>query len=121
MRQYFIVFIILFLSSFFSQEGNTMENITLAQAQEIAQHELDQIAPQYHFILLPGRVEEYAFGWVFGFAPKKYIESRNPNDIIPGPSGLAVERDGTIQSLPSRPPREAAIKEILRQWEARHH
>jgi Immunity protein 35 len=121
MRQSFIPLIILFFSSSLSQEGNTMENITLAQAQEIAQRELDHIAPQYHFMLLAGQVEEYAFGWVFGFAPKKYIESRNPNDIIPGPSALAVERDGTIQPLPSRPPREAAIEEILRQWEVRHH
>jgi len=40
-----------------------MDNISLKQAQEIAQRELDRSSPQHHFTLLPGDVQEFAFGW----------------------------------------------------------
>lgn len=97
-----------------------MHNITLKQAQEIAQRELDRENPRYRFTLVPGDVQEFSFGWVFGFAPKKFIESHDINDMVPGSSSMVVERDGTPKFLPSSPPSQA-IAEFARQWRARHH
>ncbi len=97
-----------------------MENISFDQAQKIAQEELDRTDSQNHFTLVPGDVKEFTFGWVFGFAPKKFIESRDVHDLAPGPSMMVVERDGTIKVLPSSPP-ERAIAEFARGWRARHH
>jgi len=98
-----------------------MHNITLKQAQEIAQRELDRETPRYRFTLVPGKVQEFAFGWVFGFAPKKYLESHNRNDMVPGPGSLVVERDGSSQFLPSSASPDLVLAEFLRQWKARHH
>jgi hypothetical protein len=97
-----------------------MDNITLDQAQEITQRELDRTTPQHRLSLVPGDVQEFSFGWVFGFAPKKFIESDDINDLVPGSSSMVVERDGTPQFLPSSPPGQA-IAEFIRQWRARHH
>ena len=63
-----------------------MENISLDQVQKIAQSELDQTTSQHRFTLVPGDVQEFNFGWVFGFAPKKFIESRDIHDLAPGPA-----------------------------------
>ena len=97
-----------------------MGNIDLGEAQEVAQRELDRTSPAHRFTLIPGDVQEFSFGWVFGFAPKKYIESHDRHDLVPGPGLLVVERDGTTQFLPSSPP-NYAIAEFTRQWRARHH
>jgi hypothetical protein len=97
-----------------------MDNINLKQAQEIAQRELDRSSPQHHFTLLPSEVQEFAFGWVFAYAPRKYLESHDRDYMVPGAGPLVVERDGSTQFLPSRPPGQA-IAEFARQWRARHH
>jgi hypothetical protein len=70
-------------------------------AQKIAQRELDRTTPKHRFTLVPGDIQEFSFGWVLGFTPKKFIESRDINGLVPGPSSMAVERDGMVQFLPS--------------------
>lgn len=97
-----------------------MDKITLGQAQKIAQIELDKTTHQYPEALVPGDVQEFDFGWVFGFATKKYLESHDENDVVPGSSLLVVERDGKTEFLPSAPPAHA-IAEFARRWRARHH
>ena len=39
-----------------------MENISLNEAQKIAQIELEHTTPARHFTLVPGDVQEFAFG-----------------------------------------------------------
>jgi hypothetical protein len=97
-----------------------MENISLNEAQKIAQMELEHTTPARRFTLVPGDVQEFAFGWVFRFAPKKFIETRDVHDLAPGSSLIVVERDGTVQFLPSSPP-EHAIAEFARSWRLHHH
>jgi hypothetical protein len=69
---------------------------------------------------VPGDIQEFSFGWVLGFTPKKFIESRDINGLVPGPSSMAVERDGMVQFLPSSPA-DHSIAEFARSWRARHH
>jgi hypothetical protein len=102
-------------------ECSAMENITFEEAQKTAQRKLDLTNPEHHFTLAPGRVQEFAFGWVFGFAPKKYLETHNINDMVPGPGSLVVERDGSTQFLPSSASPDLVLAEFLRQRKARHH
>src|SRR5262249_8245296 len=103
----------------FTQVCYPMDNISLEKAQEIAQRQLDRMTPQHRFTLIPGDVREFVFGWVFGFAPKKYIESHDINDLVPGPNSLVVEPDGTTSFLPSSP-RDHAIAEFARESQSRH-
>lgn len=120
MRHRFILTAIAVYFLVLLQECPAMENISLDQAQQIAQTKLDQTTLQHHPTLGPDDVQEFNFGWVFGFAPKKFIESRDIHDLAPGPSLIVVERDGTVQFLPSSPTQHA-IAEFARSWRARHH
>jgi len=98
-----------------------MDKISLPQAQEIAQRELDRSSPQRHFTLLPGDVQEFAFGWVFAYAPRKYIQSHDINDMVPGAGPLVVERDGSTRFLSSSGSFKSIVSAFLKQWKARHH
>ncbi|MGH6838396.1 MAG: YrhB domain-containing protein [Methylocella sp.] len=120
MRYFFILLMTLVYFLVLVPECSAMDKITLGQAQKIAQRELDRTNPEHRFTLLPGDVQEFDFGWVFGFAPKKFLESHNINDTVPGGSSLVVERDGTTEFLGSSPPAHE-IAEFARRWRARHH
>jgi len=102
------------------EECSAMDKIALELAQRIAQRELDRTSPKHQFTLVPGDAQELPFGWVFGFAPKRYLETHNVNDKVPGPTLIVIEHNGSVQFLPSAP-RTTAITEFTRQWQQRHH
>lgn len=109
----------IYLTIALGQECAAVENLTLTQAREIAQRELDGESRKYDFVLVPGDIQELPCGWVFGFAPKKFLESHNINELAPGPSAIVVERDGNTHFLPSSP-RQHAVADFAHQWRQRH-
>ena len=97
-----------------------MDSITLDQAREIAQHRVAEIAPEHRFEILPSQTEEFSFGWVFRYVPRRYQDTRNPSDLVPGFGPLVVNRDRTATFLPSGLPPDVAVENYRLRWEQSH-
>jgi hypothetical protein len=97
-----------------------VKGLSRAQALVIARHELKALDPQTEWVIEEAKTLEKPFGWVFFYAPKAYLESRDPGDLIPGAGPLVVERaDGSTKVLSSSVPPEKAIEEFEKEWRKR--
>jgi hypothetical protein len=73
------------------------KDLTYEEAKKLAVAEMNTIANKDHDILFwKERSFEKPHYWFFAFAPKKYIETGNPNYSIPGLPSIIIEKDGTI-------------------------
>jgi hypothetical protein len=96
-----------------------MTSIDVNQAAAIAAREIKDVGPTHDFVILDDKTEEHPFGWVFFYVPRRYLETRNPNDLVPGNGPLVVERDGRTTFLPTSVPPPVAIAEYERGWRTR--
>jgi hypothetical protein len=51
--------------------------------------------------IVDNQTEEHDFGWVFFYTTKRYLETKNINDIVPGNGPIIVNRDGSVVTLPT--------------------
>jgi len=92
--------------------------ISLARALDIAKKEVSEISNQHDFVLQEDRTVERRFGWVFFYTTRKYLETRDPQYLVPGNAPLAVLRqDGSIAHLATSVPPERAIEIYEKRWE----
>ena len=95
-----------------------MDEIGLEQARILATQAL---ARDTRHELVISAVSEHEFGWVFEYAPKKYLETGDPNYLVPGSTPLVVTREGKVESLgSSRPQLGTTIAEYLEKWRRTH-
>jgi hypothetical protein len=96
--------------------------ISLERALEIARKEISESSNQHDFVLQEDRTVERRFGWVFFYTTRKYLETRDPQYLVPGNAPLAVLRqDGSIAHLATSVPPERAIEVYEGRWEESQH
>jgi hypothetical protein len=93
-----------------------MDQITVDQAQVIAQQELSKFGPDNQFVIMPEETGEFPFGWVFKYLPQRYLDTRAPGDLVPGTGPLVVSRDGSALFLTTSVPPDVAVHVYLKQW-----
>lgn len=94
--------------------------VDAARALEIARDTVAAIEPPGSRILLPDRTVERSFGWVFFYTTKRYLESKSPEDLVPGDGPLVVHRtDGSIAFLSTSLSPLAAVEQYETLWRAR--
>jgi hypothetical protein len=97
----------------------TQHGVTRERAAELAREAVARLGGNHDMVLLEEEIQEREFGWVFRFAPKKYIETHDPRHMVPGLGPVAVERAGgatTFLATSVHP--DAAIAEFERRWRA---
>jgi hypothetical protein len=86
--------------------------ITRERAFEIARAAISGLKPGTEFVLDEPRTVEKDWGWIFSFATRAYLESRDPRAIVPGTGPLVVERaDGATAFLSTSVPPARAVAE----------
>lgn len=91
------------------------EPLSLQEAQAIAEKYLG--GDRHEMTVQPELTQEFEFGFVFYYVPKKFIETRNPRDLIPGISPLVVDRrDRKAHPLSSELDGERAIEAYKENW-----
>jgi hypothetical protein len=94
------------------------EEITKQHALEIARKAIADLKLGTELVLLEDKTLEKDFGWVFFNTTKKYLETKNPNDLLPGIGPLVVERsDGSTHFLSTSLPPNKAIEEFEHNWQ----
>ena len=92
-----------------------MDAITINQATDMVVEYIRKYQ-DHDFIVMNDKTKEYEFGWVFFYAPRRAIEERNKNFMVPGAGPIAVNRDGHLYELGTSVPPAQAIETYLRQW-----
>lgn len=90
---------------------------TLLDAIEIARNELRTSGGNHSFVIDEQQTLERPFGWVFFYFPKRYLESRDFKDLVPGASPLIVRRgSGATEYLTTSRPPAVALEEFEKRW-----
>lgn len=120
LRQHLRLVAILLVTVCLQSESLTMSpshDLTRQEAQAIAAKILYDSRPSAEYVILTGETLERDFGWVFFYAPRQYLDTKNPNDLIPGAGPLVVLRkDGSTRYLPTSVPPVPAVDEFERRW-----
>jgi Immunity protein 35 len=94
--------------------------ISKEHALDIARKKIATLKPGTELVILEEKTVEKDFGWVFFYTTKKYLQSHNPGDLLPGNSPLVVERaDGSTHFLSTSLPPNRAIDEYESVWRKR--
>jgi len=93
-----------------------MRKIERAQAVEIANREIAEMGPEHDFVIRPDATEERDFGWVFFYAPRRYLETGDKKYLTPGNGPLLVLADGTVEYLTTSMAPAAAIDAYEASW-----
>ena len=94
-----------------------------ALANEWIAHAWNNVDTKYGdmgMVLMPEDTKEYEFGWVFFYAPKKYLETRDPDDTVPGTAPLIVNFEGNVVPISSSVPPDVAISTYREEWLKAH-
>ena len=97
-----------------------MKTINRQEAMRIALEAMAETDEAGHdFSIVEDRTEEYEFGWVFRFLPRRFLETGDIEDLVPGTGPVIVDREGTVTfvSTASRP--EVEIEKYLEAWRTR--
>lgn len=91
--------------------------INAAQAKEIAVKTVADIENGPDYVIVDDQTVEKPFGWVFFYAPKKYVETKDIKYLRPGDGPLVVPReDGKPFFVTTSVPPSMAIAELERRW-----
>ncbi|HYC57704.1 MAG TPA: YrhB domain-containing protein [Candidatus Binatia bacterium] len=94
--------------------------LKIADATAIASAAVRAMPPPGSRILLEEKTVEAEFGWVFFYTTRRYQETSDPADLVPGDSPFVVDRsDGAIHFLSSSMPPAAAIEAYSDLWKSR--
>lgn len=96
---------------YFKSSSGSKPIITLEQASLVAQKEIEKKGSG--MALFP-EFETHDFGWVFFWNSKKYLETQDVKDMVPGTGPLVVTKGGKVEFLTSAMPPRQAIEEYKR-------
>lgn len=103
---------------FLSNLAFAEEFVTSEQAYRMVEQEL-RSDRQHDFVIT--QTAEYEFGWVFHYVPRRYSETRDSRDLVPGSTPLVVNRDGKLESLcDAMTETDVGIAEYLKKWRQKH-
>lgn len=95
--------------------------VNYEQALQIARAALKESDPEGRMALQEEKTREMAFGWVFSYTTKKYLQTGDFNDTIPGTGPLIVFRhDGSVEFLTTSLPPERLLQDVEDRWKAEH-
>jgi hypothetical protein len=93
------------------------EPITKARALEIARRVVAELSDHHDFVILEDKTVERPFGWVFFYTTRPYLQTGDPNYLIPGAAPLVVHRaDGSTEHLATSVPPARAIEIYEKGW-----
>ena len=91
-----------------------MSEITLQQAEAIAQRELDAIGTPGEMAIDRKRTRTLEFGWLFRAETRRFLETGDSRHRIPGVGPLVIERrSGEASFLPTAVPPDRALQMYL--------
>ena len=91
------------------------------EALQIARRALKESDPEDRMVLQEEKTEERSFGWVFAYTTRRYLETGDFNDTVPGVGPLIVFRhDGSVEFLPTSLPPERLLQDVEERWQAEH-
>jgi hypothetical protein len=74
--------------------------MTKAQALEIAKNEISKLKEDTEFIIFDDRILEKKDGWVFFYNTKKFIDTGDPTNLIPGIVPIFINKsDGSVRYI----------------------
>ena len=115
-----VLALVLFAAIVLQPEASKMSpshDLTKQEAEAIAAKLLHETRPDAEYVILTDETMERDFGWVFFYAPRLYLETKDPNYLIPGAGPLVVLRkDGSIRYLPTSVPPIPTVAEFERRW-----
>lgn len=86
--------------------------LTRSGAEEIAKAYLNADGNGHQMTIMPELTQEEDFGFVVFYAPKKFIETRDPRYAVPGNGPLVIDRaDHKAHPLPTSLDPKSAIDE----------
>lgn len=95
--------------------------VNYEEARVIARQALEQSDPEDRMVLQEEKTQERSFGWVFAYTTRRYLETGDFNDTVPGVGPLIVFRhDGSFEFLTTSLPPERLLKDVEERWEAVH-
>lgn len=100
-----------------SETSSSGDTITQEQARELARKECCGFPNTKDFVLNDVATTEHNFGWVFYYATKKYLETKDPRDSIPGTAPIIVKKDGSVVRLSSSSDPQQQIAQYERGYE----
>jgi hypothetical protein len=68
--------------------------ISPERALAIARESIANLAPGIEFVILEDETLEKDYGWVFRFTTRRYLDTSDPNALVPGSGPLVVEKEG---------------------------
>ena len=92
--------------------------MTAESALQIARQKVAELSGADGELLLEeSKTQEHEFGWVFFWTTKKYLETGDPQFLVPGNGPLVVNReDGSTHLLSTSVPPARAIAEYEDRW-----
>ncbi len=88
------------------------------QAERIAEKTFASVAGGHDLVMMKDRTVNRPFGWVFFATTRKYLETHDPQYLVPGMAPLVVLReDGSTEFLPTSLPPARAIELYEKRWE----
>jgi len=91
--------------------------ISRAHAEQIARNYVAGISKEHDFVIMDDRTVEKPFGWVFFYTTRRYLQTRDPNDLVPDSAPLVVLRaDGSLDHLSTSVPPARAIEVYEKYW-----
>jgi Immunity protein 35 len=83
-----------------------MTMVTREMARELAENELRQLyGESAETLAIDDRAtREEAFGWVFFYETKKYLDDGDPDGRLVGNAPIVVDRDGTVHETGTAEP-----------------
>jgi hypothetical protein len=96
------------------------DGIDFRLALEIARDTIKKTGPTHDFVIQTDRTIERPFGWIFFYAPRKFLDTGERRYLVPGSAPLVVYRsDGSTESLSTSLPPDKAIEGVERRWHER--
>jgi hypothetical protein len=90
---------------------------TAERALAVARTELARTGTKHQFVVDESRTIEKPFGWVFFYHPARFLQSRDPAELVPGATPLVVWRGtGRTMFLSSHKPPHMALAELEQRW-----
>ncbi len=110
-------YILLIIPFLLSTHAMATQSITAEYARELAEQSLASRAQSF----VIADTKEYPFGWVFIYTSKRYAQTKNPSDMVPGTAPLIITRDGkTVQTSSSVPP-DVAIETFAKDYKIKEN
>lgn len=93
------------------------KSLTQNDAELIAQNFLELNGNEHKMTILPDKTRKEVFGFVFFYAPKKYIETKDISYLVPGSGPLVIDkRNRKAIPLTTALHSEEAIKIFRNEW-----